>query len=404
MINIFAQIMIITWMNLRNLPQRLGTSSVAVFGVACVVGVFISVLSMATGFQRTMVNTGARDIAIVLRAGATSEMASGLSYEQTELLENLPGIAKKSDKELNDKPLSSPELYVVVDVPSTDPLAQQSAANVPLRGVEPIVFDLRKEIKIIAGRNFTPGRNELIVGRGAHKQFSNLNVNDTIKFGQTEWTVVGLFSAEGGLAESELWCDAKMLQTAYRRGNSYQIVRVKLLNEKALDVYKAAVAADPKFNLDVKLEADYLAAQSEPLSQFIKIIGYPLAILMALGAIFGAINTMYTSVASRTREIATLRALGFGATPVAISTLVESLVLALLGGFIGSFVVYWIFNGYTVSTINFASFSQVVFDFAVTPELLIQGIMFALVIGFIGGLFPAIRAARIAIATALRES
>lgn len=395
MFNGLAQIIVITVMNLRNLPQRIGTSSVAVFGVACVVGVFIGVLSMASGFQRTMVNSGADDVVILMRAGATSEMSSGMGYEQTQLIANLPGIRK-----LDGKPQSSPELFVVVDVPkrSTD-----TSANVPLRGVEPMAFSVRSSFRIIKGRNFEPGKNELIVGRGAQQQFAHLDVGATIKFGQTEWQVVGVFESGGGLAESELWCDAKILQNAYRRGNSYQIVRVKLEDKSAFDKLKSAVAADPKFNLDAQRETDYLSAQAEPLSKFIRIVGYPLAMLMALGAIFGAINTMYTSVSTRTREIATLRALGFGSLPVAISTLIESLVLAIIGGLIGSILVYFIFNGYTVSTLNFASFSQVVFDFAVTPDLLVQGVVFATVIGFFGGFFPAIRAARLPVATALRD-
>lgn len=395
MFNGITQIIIITIMNLRNLPQRLGTSSVAVFGVACVVGVFIGVLSMASGFQRTMVNAGSDDVLMLMRAGATTEMNSGLGYDQTQLIANIPGIARQ-----DGKPLSSPELFVIVDVPMRN---KDASANAPLRGVEPLAFSVRKQFKIIEGRNFEPGKNELIVGRGAKTQFANLDVGSTVKLGQTEWTVVGVFESGGGLAESEIWCDAKILQNAYRRGNGYQIVRVKLDDKNGLDAFKAAIAADPKLSLDVKRETEYLSQQSEPLSKFIKMIGYPLAILMALGAIFGAVNTMYTSVSNRTREIATLRALGFGATPVAISTLVESLVLAIIGGVIGSIVVYVVFNGYTVSTLNFASFSQVVFDFAVTPDLLVQGVIFATVIGFIGGFFPAIRAARLPVATALRE-
>ncbi len=395
MFNGIAQIFIITLMNLRNLPQRLGTSSVAVFGVACVVGVFIGVLSMSSGFQRTMVNAGSDDVLMLMRSGATTEMNSGLGYDQSQLIANIPGVAK-----LDGKPLSSPELFVIVDVPMRN---KDASANAPLRGVEPMAFSVRKQFTIIEGRNFEPGKNELIVGRGAQKQFANLNLGSVVKFGQTEWNVVGVFESGGGLAESEIWCDAKILQNAYRRGNSYQIVRIKLEDKNGLAAFKEAVAADPKLNMDVKRESDYLAEQSEPLSKFIKMIGYPLAMLMALGAIFGAVNTMYTSVSNRTREIATLRALGFGATPVAISTLVESLVLAVIGGLIGSIVVYFVFNGYTVSTLNFASFSQVVFDFAVTPDLLIQGVIFATVIGFIGGFFPAIRAARLPVATALRE-
>lgn len=393
--NWLSQIFVITVMNLRNIPQRLGTSSVAIFGVACVVGVFIGVLSMATGFQRTMSNAGSPSTVIVMRSGAISEMSSGLSYEQTQLVSELPGIVKDEGK-----PISSAELFVVVDIAKK---STNTSANVSLRGVQPAAFKVRGNINIVEGRNFELGKNELIVGRNAQKQFSNLAVGSTIKFGQTEWHVVGMFTADGGLAESELWCDSKILQSVYHRGNSYQIVRAKLENPSALADFKTALAADPKLTLDAKLETTYLAAQSEPLSKFIKIIGYPLAIIMAIGAIFGAINTMDTSVSARTREIATLRALGFGAFPVAFSTLFESLVLAFLGGIIGSIVVYLLFNGYTVSTLNFASFSQVVFDFAVTPVLLKQGVIFAAVIGFIGGFFPAIRAARLPVATALRE-
>ncbi len=395
MFNGIAQIILITLMNLRNISQRLGTSAVAVFGVACVVGVFIGVLSMASGFQRTMVSAGAEDVLMLLRAGATTEMNSGLGYEETQLIANLPGIAKQ-----DGKPIASPELFVIVDVPMRN---KETNANAPLRGVEPAAFMVRDTFKIIEGRNFAPGKNELIVGRGAQSQLAGMDVGSVVKFGQTDWTIVGVFEAGRGLAESEIWCDAKILQHAYRRGNSYQVVRVKLEDKNGFDALKAAVAGDPKLNLDIERETDYLAAQSEPLSKFIKMIGYPLAMLMALGAIFGAVNTMYTSVANRTREIATLRALGFGAAPVAISTLVESLVLAIIGGIIGSVIVYLIFNGYTVSTLNFSSFSQVVFDFAVTPDLLLQGIIFATVIGFIGGFFPAIRAARLPVATALRE-
>lgn len=389
------QIPIISWMNIRNIPQRLGTSSVAVFGVACVVGVFIGVLSMASGFQRTMTKGGAEDVAIIMRKGATSEMASGMGYGQVQEISHLPGIAKQGEE-----PLSSPELYVVVDV---NKRSTNSSANVPLRGVLPAAFSVRKNLKIVEGRMFTPGTYELVVGRAVQRQFSQLNVGDKIKFGSTEWTVVGAFDSEGGLAESELWCDAKVLQEVYRRGNSYQIVRAKLDGKEGFEKLKAGLASNPTFNFSATLESDYLADQSKPLSDFIRQIGWPVAILMAIGAIFGAINTMYTSVSTRTREIATLRAIGFGALPVAISTLIESILLSIIGGLIGALVVYLIFNGYTVSTLNFSSFSQVVFDFAVTKDLIIQGIWFAVVIGFIGGFFPAIRAARLPIATALRE-
>lgn len=393
--NWLSQVFIITLMNIRNLPKRWGSSSVAIFGVACVVGVFVSVLSMASGFQRTMANAGSPDTIIVMRAGSTSEMSSGLSYEQVQLIERLPGIRKE-----NNNAVSSAELFVVVDIAKK---TTKTSANVSLRGVQASAFKVRDKITIVEGRNFEMGKNELIVGRNAQKQFANLAVGSVIRFGQTEWHVVGAFTANGGLAESELWCDAKILQATYRRGNSYQTLRAKLESPSALKIVQEAAGADPKLTVDIKLETDYLAEQSAPMSTFIKAIGYPLAMLMALGAIFGAINTMYTSVSTRTREIATLRAIGFGAFPVAFSTLVESLVLAIMGGIIGSVVVYLIFNGYTVSTLNFASFSQVVFDFAVTPELIKQGVIMSTIIGFVGGLFPAVRAARLPVATALRD-
>ena len=396
MFNGLSQIAIITAMNLRNLPQRIGTSSVAVFGVACVVGVLIGVMSMASGFQRTMTNAGSPTTAIVMRTGATSELNSGISYEQSQLIANAPGI-QRADGE----PIASAEHYVIVDLIKR---ATQSSANVPLRGVNANAFNVRDSVKIIEGRNFEEGRNELIVGRGAHTQFANLDVGSTIKFGPTEWTVVGIFSAGGGLSESELWCDVRILQNAYRRGNSFQSVRVKLTDPEALSELKTELASNPQLDMDAQLETDYLAAQAEPVSMFIKAVGYPVAILMALGAIFGAINTMYASVSTRTREIATLRALGFGSFPVAFSTLFESLVLSLIGGAIGSLVVFLLFNGYSVSTLNFSSFSQVVFDFAVTADLLIQGVFFAAIIGIIGGFFPAIRAAKLPVATALRET
>lgn len=394
-VNGLAQIIILIAMNLRNTAQRWGASLVAVFGVACVVGVFVAVLSMATGFQRTMANASTPDRVIFMRAGATTEMSSGISYEQTQLVERLPGIARDGDQLL-----TSAELFVVVDIAKS---GAEASANVSLRGVQPGAFKVRDNLRIIEGRNFSPGRNELIVGRSAQQQFANLAVGNTIKLGQTEWQVVGVFSADAGLAESEIWCDAKILQGVYRRGNSYQAIRAKIERPESLAQLQDAIARDPKFIVDVRLESDYLAEQAEPLSKFILTVGYPLALLMALGAIFAAINTMYSSVSTRSREIATLRALGFGALPVACATLVESLVLALIGGIIGSAVVYLVFNGYTVSTLNFASFSQVVFDFAVTPALLRQGVVMAIAIGFIGGLFPAYRAATLPVATALRE-
>ena len=244
--NWHTQIFVITAMNLRNIGQRWGASLVAVFGVACVVGVFVAVLSMATGFQRTMSNAGTPDRVIFMRAGAATEMSSGLSYEQTQLIERLPGIAKE-----NDQPLSSAELFVVVDIAKP---GAEASANVSLRGVQPGAFRVRDNVRIIAGRNFSPGRNELIVGRSAQRQFANLALGSKIKLGQTEWQVVGVFSEDAGLAESEIWCDVKILQGTYRRGNSYQAVRAKIAGPESLAELQAAIARDPQFIVDVRLE------------------------------------------------------------------------------------------------------------------------------------------------------
>lgn len=389
------QVFIVTLMNMRNIPQRLGASSVAVFGVACVVGVFIGVLSMATGFQKTMIGAGAEDTVVVLRSGSMAELNSGFSYETTQLIADAPGVLRR-----DGKPITSAELYVIVDIIKR---STGTPVNVPFRGVQTGAFEVRDNITIAEGRRFEEGRNELIVGRAAQQQFAGLDVGSTLKFGQSEWQVVGIFEAGGSVSESELWSDVRVLQPAYRRGNSFQSVRVKLENPAAFETFKSALASDPRLDLSIQLERDYYAEQSAGLIRFIKVVGYPLAFLMALGAIFGAINTMYASVSARAREIATLRALGFGALPVVVSTLLESLLLSLIGSIIGAIVVYVAFNGYSVSTINGQSFSQVVFDFAVTPELLLQGFNAAVWIGVLGGLFPAIRAARMPVAMALRE-
>jgi putative ABC transport system permease protein len=394
--NSFNQIATVTSMNVRNISRRWGSSSVAVVGVACVVGVFIGVLSMAAGFQRTMLNADSPDSLLFMRAGATSEMSSGLSQEQTQLIGALPAIALDGGQKL-----TSAELFVVADLSKKD---SATPANVTLRGVQDAAFKVRDGVKLRAGRRFQSGTNELIVGIGAERQFANLTLGSKVKLGQAEWTVVGTFEARGGLAESELWCNDKALQAAYRRGNSYQSVRARMSGADALPRIKAAMQADLGLaGIDVRRESDYLAEQSAPLTSLIVSVGYPLAVVMALGAIFGAINTMYTSVSMRTREIATLRALGFGRLPVVVSTVAESLVLALAGSVIGAAVAYLVFNGYTVSTLNSASFSQVVFDFAVTPALVEKGVVMALIIGLFGALFPAMRAVRLPVAAALRE-
>jgi len=393
--NTIKQIIAVTALNLRNISQRLASSAVAVVGVGAVVLVFATVLSMAAGLERTMLSAGSDDTAIILRNGSTSELNSGLSNEQTLIVSNAPGVLKDGNA-----PIVSSELYVVVDVKKR---SNQSDANVPFRGVQASAFDVRQNVTISDGRMFEEGKNEIVVGRSAQQEFMGLETGKTIRFGQNEWVVVGTFDANGSVSESELWTDVRVLQGAYRRGNSFQSVRVKLESPESIEILEQALAEDPRIDADVLTEREYYSSQSQGLVQFIKLIGYPLTFLMAIGAVFGALNSMYSSVSVRGKEIATLRALGFGPTAVLVSTVVESVMLALAGGVLGGLLAYLVFNGFQVSTLNGPSFSQVVFDFAVTPELLGQGMRAALLIGVVGGLFPAIRAARLPVATALRE-
>ncbi|HEX2138870.1 MAG TPA: ABC transporter permease [Woeseiaceae bacterium] len=390
-----TQIFAVTSLNIRNLPRRLAPSLVALTGVAAVVLVFAAVLSIAEGFERTLIGAGSLETAIVMRTGSSSEMNSGLSSEQAAIIANAPGV-----RHVDGQPVASAELYVVADVTkkSTD-----EEANVPFRGVQPAAFDVRDNLAVVEGRPFEAGKNEIVVGRAAQQEFAGLDTGGTIRFGQTTWEVVGVFEADGSVSESELWTDVHVLQDVYRRGNSYQSVRVKLESADALESFSTALAADPRVDVDVMSERAYYSSQAEAMTKFIQFIGYPLTALMALGALFGALNSMYSSVSTRGKEIATLRALGFRPFAVMISTVFEAVLLALVGGVLGAALAYLLFNGLRVSTLNGASFSQVVFDFAVTGELVGQGLVAALLIGVVGGLFPAIRAARLPVARALRE-
>lgn len=390
-----SQILAITLVNIRSMPQRRGSSLVAITGIAGVVVVFVSVLSIAQGFRAAMTTAGDPRTAIVMRAGTDAEMSSVLMRANTQLVKDAPGIARGADG-----PVASAELFVIVNHPKR---STGLDANVPLRGVEPAAFDVRPQLKIVEGRRFEPGRNEIIVGKAAAGQFADLGVGQTVRWGENVWTIVGMFEAGGSISESEIWCDARVLQGAYRRGDSFQSVYVQLEREDSLDAFRAALAADPRLNVMVERETDYLAAQSVVLQTIIRTIGFVIAGLMAVGAIFGSINTMYNAVASRTREIATLRALGFGAVSIVSSVMAESTVLALVGGVLGGLLAWAGFDGYQTSTMNFQSFSQVAFAFRVTPALLVQGLACALVIGLIGGILPAIRATRLPIVDALRE-
>jgi putative ABC transport system permease protein len=390
-----SQIIAVTSVNLRSIRERAGSSAVAIIGIAGVVIVFVSVLSIAEGFRAAMVKAGDPMRVLVMRTGSDTEMTSGFSGEDARLIMDTPGIQRGPSG-----PLASAELFVVVNHPLA---ATGTDANVPLRGVSPLVLQVRPEVTIVEGRMFESGRNEIVVGRAASRQFANLSVGSSVRWGENSWQVVGIFDAKGSVAESELWCDARVLQPAYRRGNSYQSVYARLESEDSFQAVKDAMTADPRLHVTVIREPEYYAAQSRVLQTVIKTVGFIIAGLMGVGAIFGAVNTMYNAVASRTREIATLRALGFQSIPVVISVLVEAVLLSLIGGAIGGLAAYLAFDGYQTATMNWQSFSQVAFAFAVTPALLGQALIYATIMGLFGGLLPAWKAARMPVVTALRQ-
>jgi len=394
-VNGLVQLITVAALNVRTIPQRLGSSMVAVFGIAGVVVVFVAVLSIGEGFTAALRDAAAPDRVIVMRSGSDSEMTSGIGADDATVISEAPGVRRTAEG-----PLASPELFVIVDVPKR---STGTDANVPLRGVTPRAFAVKTEVTILEGRRFTPGTNEIIVGRAAHGQFAGLDLGAQVKWGQNRWTVVGIFSANGSVAESEIWCDARVLQPAYRRGNSFQSVYVRLESFEAFNRFKDALTTDPRLNVGPKRETEYYAEQSTVLRRLITTLGYLIAALMGIGAVFGAINTMYNAVATRTREIATLRALGFARVAVLLSVLAESILLSLVGGIAGGLLAWLAFDGYQTATMNWQSFSQVAFAFAVTPSLLVQGAAYAVLMGLIGGFFPAIKAARLPIVTALRE-
>lgn len=387
--NWLSQVVAVTSVNLRTLPQRRGSSLATIVGVAGVVIVSIAVFSIAEGVRHALSASAADDTAVVLRSGSDSEMMSGLQRDDTRLIADAPGVRA-----------ASAELYVIVDLPKR---STGTDANVPLRGVQPAAFEVRDMVRIVEGRKFEPGRNEIVVGRAAASQFAGLDLGNRLRWGENEWTVVGIFEANGGLPESEIWCDVGVLQPAYRRGSTFQSVYVKLDSPASFTNFKDALTSNPQLDTKVVPEAEYYASQSQALTGLIRIIGVFITVLMGAGAVFAALNTMYAAVAARTREIATLRALGFRAGPVVISVLAESLLLALVGGLIGAGVAWLAFDGFQTSTLNWSTFSQLSFSFAVTPPLVALGIVCSLLMGLIGGLFPAIRAARLPVATALRE-
>lgn len=393
--NFITQTIAVTLLNLRTIPQRLGSSGVAIIGIAGVVIVLVSVLSIAQGFAAAMEQSGSESRALIMRSGADSEMTSGLSSVDVDIIKQAPGLRRDGQT-----PLATAELYVIIDIPK---IGTNTPANVPMRGIEPVATRVRDEFSIAQGRMFQFGTNEVVVGRGALANFQGLSVGSTIHSGQNTWQVVGVFETDGSIAETEIWCDNHVLQGAYRRNNTYQTVLARLDSSQTFDTFRDWLTANPQVNLQVRREVEYYAQQSRALTTLIRTVGFSIAVLMGIGAVFGAILTMYTAVSTRSREIATLRALGFNTTSVVVSVMSESLALAAVGGAIGGALAYIAFNGYQTSTMNFSTFSQVAFAFQVTPQLLVMGLTYALIMGMIGGLFPALRAARLPIPSALRE-
>jgi putative ABC transport system permease protein len=381
--------------NFRSVKARWTSSIVAVLGIAGTVGVFIAMLSLARGFKATLVSSGSYDNAIIMRAGATSEMMSGFPLENVKILQDAPGVARTSDG-----PLVTSEVVVVAPFPLR---ATGTDANVQVRGVSANVLTIRRNVKIVQGRMFQPGLSELIVGKNANSSYSGLTLGNTVNFGGGHWQVVGVFDAGGSSFDSEVWCDARVLDDVYKRpSNIFQSATVHLTSPDAYEQFKDAVTSDRRLNLDVSREVDYYAKQSTRMTRLITILGGLVAFVMAIGAVFGALNTMYSAVAERSREIATMRALGFGGAAVVFSFLIEALLISFVGGAIGCVAVLPL-NGLTTGAMNWQTFSHLAFAFRITPALLVAGIIFALLMGLFGGLPPAMRAAWRPVAVALRE-
>ncbi len=381
-----AQIGAVTMINLRSIPQRWGMSLATIFSIALVVVVLLGFLSMANGFRATIQGSGSDDIAIMLRSGSQAELNSGFGRDTVRLIETAPGIARTAD----DRPLLSSELYVIVDGRRR---ASGTDANMPLRGVGAEAANLRDGFTLTAGRMFAEGSNELVVGEGVIREYEGFDLGQTIRLGQNEWTVVGLFSTGGSVFDSEIWADIGVIQNLYQRNNTFQSIRVRLDNAEAIETLRSYVEDEPRLDLDVSNEREYFAQSMGGTQDLIMFVGWPLAVIMAVGAFAGAWNAMYASVDARLREIATLRAIGFAGFPAFVGTMTESVLLALIGGLIGALFTYLVFNGISASTLGGASFTQVVFSFAVTPASIIAGMILALVVGFFGGFVPAIRAA-----------
>ena len=381
--------------NVRSVRQRWTSAIVAVLGIAGTVGVFVAMLAMARGFQSTLIASGSPDDAIVMRAGATTELYSAISLDEVRIIGEAPGVARDEGG-----PVVSPEVVAVANFPlrktGTD-------ANVQVRGVSPKVLDVRKSVRIVRGRMFRPGLAELVIGRNVEATYAGFGLGDTVRFGGGKWKVVGVFDAGGSAFDSELWCDAVILNQVYHRPeNIFQSVTARLTSPAALARFKDALTSDPRLSVQVANEREYYEKNSRALTRMITVLGTLVAFVMGIGAVFGALNTMYSAVAERSREVATMRALGFGGVSVVLSFVFEGLVIAFVGGVLGCVAVLPV-NGLTTGTMNWQTFSHLVFAFRITPDLLVLGVVFALLMGLLGAVPPAVRAARLPVAVALRE-
>jgi putative ABC transport system permease protein len=385
---------LITNYNLRSMIVRKGTAAMTAGGIAMVVSVFVMTLAIAQGFKATLVASGSPGNAIVLRKGATAETVSAVLRSDVPIIESLPQVARGAD----GRALSSPELVTIIAVPrQTD----NQPANVPVRGVGLRAFEVRDTLKFVEGRRFTPGTREVNVGRLAMGRFKGLTIGSDLKFGSSTWQVVGVFTADDAAFESEVWGDVDVMMPAFQR-SGYQSITVKLADPSMFDSFKAAVEGDPRLYLQPKRELEYYAEQSQAMTTVIRVFGTFVTLILSIGAMFGAMNTMYAAVAYRTREIGTLRALGFSGSRIVTAFMAESIALALVGGVIGCLLALPV-HGLSTGTTNFASFTEVAFKFRITPALMAGGLVFSAVMGAVGGLLPAIRAARIPVARALRE-
>ncbi len=397
MASAIEQVVAVTGMNLRNIPQRLSSSLVAVLGIGGVSLVLVALLSIGAGFSRALEGSGQEDVAMVLRAGSPSEMGSYFGQPEVTAVTNAPGIRRNDQNEL----MISPEIVGIV---AHNMAGKDSDAQLPLRGVGPMAPQMRKEFKLTEGsRMFKPGTNEVIVGAGAVKQYVGLGIGQTVRWFKTDWKVVGHFTDDGGLAESEVWMDAGILQQVFQRGPTVSTIRVKMAEGTPVKNLKDTLTRNPQLTVDVPNEKEFYADQQKVLNTLVKRVGVTIAIIMGLAALFAALNTLESAVASRVREIATLRALGFGAGPVVISVLVEAMILGAIGGLLGGIVAYIFLNGITSSTLNFASFSQITYAFTVTPLVMAMGIAYGLLLCLLAGILPGIRAAQMPITAGLRE-